>query len=499
MSVPEVLQTGYSRVFLLKNRAGPTTVPQFMGYWRAGALSFDRGDKTRIFVPDDDQYGGFHSVSSFRGAPGNAEMTLTARHTMQISDMLKLATGDCEHDVQIHFGICTNPKEFNLGWQKVLVIAGWSPTNYSTDELGALGPDEQAVVNEMLDIAGDSAYEIKALSFAAKAGSQVINEVMDIIFCDAQTCGLCGISSDGCQVILAVTKSTGDSPGLSGEVVYSIDGGTTWNDENVLAMPAGKNPRAIACFGSYAVIASSDDDAWYYSLMTDVLAGSEILWERSAFGIGASGGPLGMFSADASHLYSIGEVSRLYLMENLQDDATILHRSGDVTTELFLAIHGIDNQQFVISADNNVILVTRDGGTVLTLVTGPEPAANLTAIWMVSDNVWWVGTDTANLYYTIDGGVNWVLKKFPGYTFGGITDIKFSTPSVGYMTHTNATPRGRILRTIDGGNSWLAMPQAPGQSLPTNTNLNKLAVCPDPNVVLAGGNATLDGIIVQGG
>ncbi len=68
------------------------------------------------------------------------------------------------------------------------------------------------------------------------------------------------------------------------------------------------------------------------------------------------------------------------------------------------------------------------------------------------------------------------------------------------MAHDTVTPAGRILRTIDGGNSWYVVPEG-NTGFPANDRLNMLAPCiNDPNIVYGGGlgdNAT-DGILIKG-
>jgi photosystem II stability/assembly factor-like uncharacterized protein len=76
----------------------------------------------------------------------------------------------------------------------------------------------------------------------------------------------------------------------------------------------------------------------------------------------------------------------------------------------------------------------------------------------------------------------------------------FSTNSVGYLSHTSATPKGRILRTIDGGNSWKLVPEKTG-TMPGNDNINAIAYCPsDANLFVGVGLAddATDGFIVVG-
>jgi len=68
------------------------------------------------------------------------------------------------------------------------------------------------------------------------------------------------------------------------------------------------------------------------------------------------------------------------------------------------------------------------------------------------------------------------------------------------MIH-NTGSAGRLFRTIDGGYSWYVLPEGTG-SIPSNYQLNSIALCDDPNIVYAGGLETnsgdYDGILIVG-
>jgi photosystem II stability/assembly factor-like uncharacterized protein len=147
---------------------------------------------------------------------------------------------------------------------------------------------------------------------------------------------------------------------------------------------------------------------------------------------------------------------------------------------------------------SNAVVATNNGGISWSAITGPIPGTVLNAVWMHSPLEWLVGSAAGRLYYTIDGGVTWAEKNFPGNGAGQVRDIVFTSPSVGYMSHSTAAPAGRILRTIDGGYSWYVLPEGPG-AIPTNQYVTQLAVCDDHNVVFgAGRGAATAGFLVKG-
>jgi photosystem II stability/assembly factor-like uncharacterized protein len=146
--------------------------------------------------------------------------------------------------------------------------------------------------------------------------------------------------------------------------------------------------------------------------------------------------------------------------------------------------------------------VTRNGGNTWANVdTTLIAAVEITAVWMRTKDVWFAGTIQGDLYYTLDGGVNWVLKAFPGSNAGAVRDIVFATDTVGYLAHDTDAVAGRILRTIDGGQSWYVLPEGPG-AIPANDRINALAAVEEcPNDVYGGGLAAAgagDGFFVKG-
>jgi hypothetical protein len=69
---------------------------------------------------------------------------------------------------------------------------------------------------------------IRSIKFSERADSTVVAEVLDGFYYDTAQCGECGTPSDGCNAIYLLTAASGGSPGLSSQLVYSLDKGKTW-------------------------------------------------------------------------------------------------------------------------------------------------------------------------------------------------------------------------------------------------------------------------------
>lgn len=491
----DTIQTGFSRVFLIESQAGPNHAPVYQGQWRAGALSWGQGDVTLLYEPSSTEYDKFNVISKTKGQPDNPTLVVNARYSTDLSALLRMTKQGCENDLQVHFGRCKDPRDFNGGWDKVLIFEAATVSDYGTDDLGALDPSQRAPVLENVTFSGTDIDEVKRVKFAAKAASQIVQEVVDVHICDTPSCGSCGVSSDGCKVIFALTLSVGASPGLPAELVYSDDGGATWNDDVISSLGAAENPSAMTCVGDNLIVVSLDSVSLHYVNKVELLAEGGT-WVEVTEGFEALGGPNAIWSAGPTFTWIVGEDGYIYFTEDPSSSVTV-QDAGSATTEDLLDIHGIDELNLVAVGENNAVVVTSDGGETWVSVTGPNPGVQLNAVWMVSDLIWFVGCNDGKLYYTVNGGTNWSQKGFSGSGTGSIKDIAFSSRNVGYMSHTTATPAGRILRTIDGGYSWYVAPEGTSV-IPTNAGINALTVCQDVNVVYAGGVATVggDGILI---
>jgi hypothetical protein len=499
--VGNILKTPQSRVFTIEDRAGPAHPPLYQSLARAQAVSWAQGDVTPIRVPDPNEYGKFIVIDEITGQQGLPGLGIQFRMTRDLSSVLKLIRKGCPLDIQVHIGACKNPQDFNKGWDKIAVLEGARATTYGTDDLGALDSNENAVVNETIPFTGLDYYEIKRIAGAEIAPTQITQEVVDVAICDSRTCGECGIASDGCQRVFAVTMSAGGSPGLTAQLVYSSDQGATIGVTTVTTLAANEDPTGLACVGTRLVAISNESLSLHYEDIVDVLNGVASFTEMST-GFVAAKGPNAIFSRNSAMTWIVGNGGYVYFSSDITSAVTV-QSAGTITTQNLLAIHGFDDLNLVAVGASNAMLVTRNGGSTWTSVTGPAVGVALNAVWMRSENEWFVGTAGGELWYTRDGGTNWTLKSFPNSGSGSVRDIQFSTATVGYMAH-DYTPAGgvtgRILRTIDGGYSWYVLPEAPGSSMPENDKIGALGVCDeDPNLVFGGGlgaNGT-DGILVK--
>lgn len=498
MVVRNLQKSSQTRLFLIEDRANPDNTPSYESLARALGLSWAQGDITPIRVPDPEQYGKFVTVDTIRGQQGLPTISIENRLTRDLSTLLGLVRKGCAFDVQLHAGACEDPRDFNGGWEKIYVLENAVATSYDTNELGALDADQNVVVNETVPLSGDDWYEIKRIVGSEIGASQIVQQIVGVVICDSRQCGECGISSNGCEKIFAVTMSAGGSPGLPAEVIFSPDGGATMDETTITTIGATEDPTGIACSGIYLVVISNESLSLHYAPLADILAGTET-WAEVATGFVAAKGPNAIFSLGSVFNWIVGNGGYIYFSDDITSGVSV-QSAGSQTIENLADIHGSDEFNLVAVGANNAVVFTNDGGVNWASITGPAPGVALTAVFVKSDQIWLVGTADGRLFFTQDGGVNWEEKAFSGSGSGSVNDIQFSTPTIGYMATSTVAVAGRVYRTIDGGFSWYILPEAAGISLPVSDSINVLAACSEnPNLVFAGGlgaNA-VDGILLK--
>lgn len=492
--------TDFTRLWLIQHGAGPARPTAYEGLWKASNFSWPQGDKTPFYTPDPNRYGQFEVAGSIRGERGNPGFTVMARSRIDAqSVLLQLLRLQCPNDLQLHIGECEDPQDFELGWQRILVLTAAEPTDLTIADLGALDTSERAVMNEESPMTGEDFFEILRLGMDEQAATEIVQEIIDVTLCDRQTCGVCGIPSDGCQVWFALTLSNAGSPGLPGEVIFTDDQGATYGQTGITSLAAAEDPNAMACVGVNLVVISEDSDSLHYAPIADILAGTEV-WVEVTGGFVVGNGPLNIFSTGPRHTWIVGENGYIYFSADPTAGVSVLE-PGIVTTEDLNDIHGINNRELVAVGANNVVIVSRNGGLTWALTNGPAAGIVLNTVWMHSEDVWSVGAANGRLYYTEDAGVNWTEKAFPGSGAGSVRDLNFSNPTVGWMAHDLAAAAGRVLRTLNGGYSWQLAGEPGNTDIPANDRINSVMGCPDNvNIFYAGGLAddATDGILVKG-
>jgi photosystem II stability/assembly factor-like uncharacterized protein len=462
------------------------------------------GDVERVEIPDPDNYDKFIEAAQIRGATERVTTSIEGRYALDlISELLRLGAIGCSLDVQLHMGQCTDPSAFNT-FKKAVIFENADITGWSTEDLGALASDENAVINETAEISAEIVYEAVPVVIQTVAGSTVTNEVLDITFCDNVSCGECDETSDGCQTVFAITKAAGGSPTTPADVVYSIDSGSTFYAHDIDSMGNSDDPTGVDCLGDNLVVISNDTNSLHYAPLSEFDTVTDPTFTEVTTGFVTGGEPNDIYTV-GRYSFVVGDGGYVYGTSDASSGVTVLD-SGEATVDDLYRVHAISDEFAVAVGENGSVIWTENGtiwGAVPTRPVGYGVSIN--ALFVKSELEWWVGADNGRLYYTNDKGTTWTEKTFSGSGAGEVYDIVFATDSIAYLSHATATPAGRILRSYDGGYSWNILPEG-SQTIPSNDYLNRIAVCdaaPEQvaaNFFLAGGLAddASDGIMMVG-
>ncbi len=373
------------------------------------------------------------------------------------------------------------------------------PTNYGTDDMGALESGEQSSVLETLDISVGNFYEYLPIGMAERAGTIVTNEVIDVVICDSVGCGDCEDESDGCQKIYSVTLQAGGSPGTPPDVVFSIDGGVIWYAHDVDTLGAAEDPSALACITKYIVVISNDTNSLHYALKSEFTAVDDPDFTEVDTGFVVTGEPNDIWSL-GTFAFICGDGGYVYKTTDPTTGVEFVEDGSAVVDDLN-AIKAISKDMAVSVGNNGAVIYTLGGDIWVETTARPVGiGVELTSVGILDENIWFVGTDGGELYYTINQGQTWTLKGFPGSGAGVIRDIDVVSETIILLSHDTATPAGRILRSISGGESFDVLPEG-AAPIPPNDRFSAVYGCRDnPNFFAAvglGDNGT-DGIIVVG-
>jgi hypothetical protein len=494
-------KNAYSRVFLIERRARGDRAPVYHSSLIAGAVEQSFGDIEKIEVPDPDKYGEFQEIGDIRGGEERATTSLSGRYAADLaSELLRLAKIKCASDVQVHFGACQNPSDFN-NFSKAIILENAQLSSVSTDELGALESGDAAAVNESAEISASNWYEILPLQFTERASAVVANEVVDIALADTIGCGECEDESDGCQKIYAVTLTAPGSPSTPADLLYSPDGGVTWYATDIDGLGAD-DADAVAVVGDY-VVAISNAAGGHHYLAKSELAGLVNGTSDPTFsatitsGYNGSGAPADIWSLGTT-AFIVGDGGYIYKMTDATGTVTVLD-AGSATSEDLGAVHAKSTSLALAGGANGAVVYTLDGAAWTSVAVAPA-AATINAVWMRGSREFWVGTAGGQVFYSTDQGASWTEKTFNGSGSGVVHDLAFATDSVAYISHATSGAAGRLLRSYDGGYSFNVLPESVG-TLPANDRLTAIAVCGnDANFIVAGGLAddAADGIILRG-
>jgi photosystem II stability/assembly factor-like uncharacterized protein len=151
----------------------------------------------------------------------------------------------------------------------------------------------------------------------------------------------------------------------------------------------------------------------------------------------------GVFFADSSHGWIVGEQGRIYATSD--GGLTWVRQESSTTAEL-QRVQFINTNVGWIVGHENVALRTTDGGTTWSRMATGTTSAHFVGLSFVNATTGWI-VGSENVLKTVDGGATWTAQNAGVSTPSGA--ISFVNSGKGWIDGG-----GRIVSTADGGATW---------------------------------------------
>lgn len=313
---------------------------------------------------------------------------------------------------------------------------------------------------------------------SARSTAAAVADATSITSCDEIICsGGCGpMNFNPCtNIFVGLETVAAAAPNMQ----HSHDNGNAWTSA-AGPFEANTSFAALGCYkldadtlrvlafrGTLAATANkmgySDDmgTTWSALITVDATVASAIIspnalfvWSGTSIWVGTDSGNI-FFSDDGGATWTA------------QASALVAGGGAD--------IYGIDflTESFGVAVGAaGAVIYTSDGGVNWTTAAVPV-AATLNDVEVFSRTHWLIAAANGNTYVTFDGGATYTtMTNFPGAGAGTCKSLSFADGQSGFMIHQTAGGVGRIMRTINGGYSWMLV----GPNYPA-AGLNEVIAC----------------------
>jgi photosystem II stability/assembly factor-like uncharacterized protein len=425
-----------------------------------------------IRVPDPHKIGGYRRVARSNTPADDPSATITFLEQHGVMP-LAFADSGCPVNAYEVTGLCKDLSDFIGGWEDyVMIYANGEKNDLDGGDRGAWDGDDQ--IEDAVDYTFSDIYPVGSISFAEYASNEISREVIDAVYGPATSCGNCGPANDGTRRLYAVAKSSGTgSPGLPGELIYTLDGGASWTEAAIAGLGATEDPKAIDIVGDKLVVLTSTA---YYLATLNQNTGAPGVFTKVTTGFNALAPFNDMFVLSSREIFFAAQSGYIYKSTDILGGVSTIS-AGAATAQNLLRIHGdeLSGALYAVGA-NSVTLKSIDRGRSWATTAGtlPTTTASVQAIAVLDHLRAWAGTSSGRVFFTLDGGENWTEKVVS--SDANIRDILFSTDDVGYIAYDSATPTAYLLTTWNGGESWAVNGSGPRlASLPTMDRVNRIA------------------------
>ena len=405
-----------------------------------GAELPTNGSIDPIYVPDPRRPDRYRLVSRSLSAPDLPSVSLVFTEKWGGIPRVLLAPKCAFNLYEVH-GRCADLSDFYRGWESYMLIYSGFMLEGSVDLGTRQAMDSDDPLKDSVDAKGEAIYPVGALSFGEEASTDVVVEVIDVVYGNAVNCGTCGPENDGSQQIYALTRANVGSPSAPGQVVYSLDGGATWADASITGIGLTAEPAYIDIVGNILFVGTNSTTLFYTTLNSNT--GAPTTWSSVTLPVAMTD----VYVQNTAAIYFCASAGRIYRTTDITIAPTLLDGNG---TDNFSRIAGNGETIVAVGANGRIYRSTNNGNTWAT-VTAPA-ATTLNAVAVLGPKDIWTGGANGTLYHTVNAGANWSSAALP-QSGGTIYDIVFATREVAWVAYQK-TSVAYLITSLDGGNSW---------------------------------------------
>lgn len=393
-----------------------------------------------IYVPDPRRPNRYRLISRSLGVPDLASVDLIFLESWGGIPRV-LTAPKCSFNLYEVHSRCADLSDFYRGWEGYILIYSQFLLEGTIDGGTRYAMDSDDPLKDSVSAKGVAIYPAGTISFGEEAQTDVVVEVIDVVYGQFVNCGNCGAQNDGTQQIYALTRANVGSPSAPGQVVYSLDGGITWLDASITGIGLTAEPAYIDIVGGILFVGTNSTTLFWTTLSSDT--GAPTTWNSVTLPVAMTD----VYVASTVAIYFCASAGRIYKTTDITIAPTLLDAGG---TDNFTRISGTDETIVAVGANGRVYRSKNNGLTWATL-TAPA-ATSLNGVQVLGPNDIWVVGANGNAYHTITSGATWLTAALP-QTSGVAFDIVFATREIAWIAYQK-TSVAYLITTLDGGATW---------------------------------------------
>lgn len=464
----EIFTQQQTRLFIQPD--GPGTMPRMFGlngqygHIEGASMAQAIGSIDPIYQPDPRRARKYRLVGTQSAPPELPTVSLTF-HEKLGGIPWQLKVHECEFNLYELHGQCRDLSDFNRGWNGYINIYSGFKLSGPVDLGTRTSAEGDEALTDSIEATGEVIYPVGEMSFGEEASTEIVADVLDVVYGTAIHCKACGNANDGSKFVYVVTRANVASPSSPAQVLYSTNGGQTWSTSTITGIGTTAEPRYIDVVNNILFVGTDATTLFYTVLNPDT--GVPTTWNSLTL-------PAAMRDVWVESPNSIWfvEGTSIYKTQDITVPPAVVDANA---TDTLTRVHGTDGGIIVAVGHSGLVRYTRNGGVSWVTATATS-ASNVRAVQVVDDRLWYVGSADGNVYKTVDFGASWTTVDFPGAGTGTVNDIVVATREVIWVAYV-ASSVAQLVTSMDGGYSWIGANGGGPRILnwPTFSNIHRLA------------------------